>query len=249
MKIRLYFAILFALLTAACTQHQPEMTLDRLLASHAQARGGKDALENIRTLDVTLEIVEPGFTLTGHYRASREGVMRIDVFASGERVFTEALGPNGGWQMFGDGKTADLSPGGAEILRNGIAGNLYALHEIPALGYSLTFIGSAERNGGAFWEIEEISPEGFSEHLFLDKDTFLIASSVETSALHPDIDSTEVHQETFYLDYKDNNGVLFNTRSEKRNLDTGEVMQTSAITSRQLNLELDPSQFDRPTGG
>ncbi|GJL92981.1 MAG: hypothetical protein DHS20C04_26400 [Hyphococcus sp.] len=222
------------------------MTLDRLLDAHAQARGGKAALESINSVDVTLEIVEPDFSLTGHYRASRDGMMRIDVYAGDDRVFTEALGPDGGWQMFGDGKVADLSPDGDDALRRGVIGNLYGLHELPSLGYELKLIGSNERNGGSFWEIEKTAPDGFSEHLFFDKDTFLIASSVNTSALHPDIDSTEVRQETFYFDYQKVGGVLFSNRSEKRNLDTGDVMQTSAITSRRINVALDPAQFERP---
>jgi len=163
-------------------------------------------------------------------------------------VFTEALGPDGGWQMFDDGEVADLSPDGDAALQRGIIGNLYGLHELPALGYELTFIGSNERNGAEFWEVEKTAPDGFSEHLFFDKDTFLIASSVNTSALHPDIDSTEVRQETFHSDYQEKNGVMFSNKSEKRNLDTGEIMQNTTVTGRQVNVALEPGQFNRPAG-
>ncbi len=238
--------LLFAASACAPTPAQ-EMTLDRLLEAHTDARGGKAALEKIQTLVVELEIVEPGFTLTGRYRASRDGQMRIDVFAGDQRVFTEALGPDGGWQMFGDGEVADLSPGGDDALRRGVIGNLYGLHELPALGYKLEFIGSSQRNNGSFWEIEKTAPDGFSEHLYFDKDTFLIASSINTSALHPDIDSTEVRQETFYSNYQETGGVQFSNASEKRNLDTGEVMQNTTVTGREVNAMLEPGQFERPT--
>jgi hypothetical protein len=73
--------------------------------------------------------------------------MRIDVFAGEDRVFTEALGPEGGWQMFGDGTIADLSEDGDAALRRGVIANLYGLHELPALGYTLNFLGASERNG------------------------------------------------------------------------------------------------------
>ncbi len=239
------FAALTALAFAGCAP-APAMTIERLLDAHAEARGGKQALENIRTIIVDLEIVEPDFTVTGRYRASRDGQMRIDVYAGEDRVFTEALGPDGGWQMFGDGEVADLSPDGDAALQRGVIGNLYGLHELPALGYELTLIGESKRNGGQFWEVEQTAPDGFSVHLFFDKDTFLITSTVATSALHPDIDSTEVRQETFNSGHREIEGVVFSHKSETRNLDTGEIMQETTVTARQVNAVLEPGQFDRP---
>lgn len=248
-----WFAPCLLAFTAACAPDRSEpqaatMDLETLLDSHAQARGGKEVVESVRTVSVELEITEPGFTVTGRYRASRDGWMRIDVFAGGERVFTEALGPNGGWQMFGDGTIADLSPEGETALRRGIASNLYGLHELPGLGYELEFIGPASRTGSAYWELEMTAPDGFSQHLFFDKGTFLIASDIRTAALHPDIDSTQSRQETFYSDYGESGGLLYARKSEKKNLDTGEIMQTTITTDRRINEELAPAQFRRPAG-
>ena len=121
MKKRLA-TLLFVVITACAPKPAPEMTLERLLDAHADARGGKAALENLQTMTVDLEIIEPDFTVTGHYRASRDGQMRIDVYAGDQRVFTEALGPDGGWQMFDDGEVADLSPDGDAALQRGIIG-------------------------------------------------------------------------------------------------------------------------------
>ena len=128
-------ALLLVFVTSCAPDPDPGMTLERLLEAHAEARGGKAALENLQSMTVDLEIVEPDFTVTGQYRASRDGRMRIDVYAGDQRVFTEALGPDGGWQMFGDGKVADLSPGRDVALQRGVIGNLHGLHELPALGY------------------------------------------------------------------------------------------------------------------
>ncbi|WDI30195.1 hypothetical protein PUV54_09505 [Hyphococcus flavus] len=246
MHVRIAFSILISIIFTACSPAS-EITLETLIDRNAEARGGKEAIESIRNVDIELLIVEPSFTVTGHYRATREGFMRIDVFAEGNRVFTEALGPDGGWQMFNDGEVADLSPGGDAALKRGVIGNLYGLHELPGLGYKLELVGSAERNGSAFWEVERTAPDGFSEHLFFDKDTFLQASSVETSALHPDLDSTEVRQESFILSYEEIDGVLFRSKSETRNLENGELMQTTTVTARTLNVDnIDASQFSRP---
>ena len=233
------------LFLSACMQ-KPEMTLSRLLDNHAEARGGYETLQAIQTMDVKLEIVEPDFTVTGHYRASRDGVMRVDIFVGNTRVFTEALGRNGGWQMSGDGTVKDLSPEGAAKLQRGIISNLYSLNELPSLGYKLTLVGSTQRNGSEFWEVEKRHPDGFSENLFLDKDTFLITSSVKTSALHPDIDNAQVREETITLEHQTVAGVVYDGKSEKHNLDTGAIMQTTTVLSRVPNTSLDLTQFERP---
>ena len=235
----------------ACAQETPEITpvgpeLANIIALHTEARGGKEAIENIRTRDLTLEITEPTFTVSGHYRASRDNQMRIDIFADGQRVFTEALGPDGGWQKFADGQITDLSPEGSKALERGLIANMHGLHELPKLGYTLELVGSTQRNNATFWEIKIIAPDGFAEHIFLDKDTFLITSKVKTSALHVDIDPEAVRQETFYSDYRESGGVFFSWRTETKNLDTNDVMQTDIIKSHDVNFALDPQEFLRP---
>ncbi len=251
MTAKLSFLGAMSLLIAACAPDgsapaPAAMTLARFLDLNSEARGGKAAIENIRAVEIELEIVEPAFEVTGRYVATRDGFMRIDILAGGERVFTEALGPDGAWQMTGDGTVSRQSVEGEAALRRGIFNNLYGLHELAALGYQLTLVGEAQRNGGAFWEIEKIGPDGFSEHLFFDKDTYLLASHMQTSALHPDVDMTQTRQETFHTDYRAAGGVLFSDSGETRNLDTGETMQTTKVTSRALNPVIDPAMFLTP---
>lgn len=67
-----------------------------ILAAHAEARGGAAAIEAIQSIAIRLTIDE-GWVLEDHYRATRAGEMRIDVFAEGERVFTEALHQGSAW--------------------------------------------------------------------------------------------------------------------------------------------------------
>ena len=96
------------------------MTLDKLVERHTEARGGAAALEIIRSSRTELEISEPAFTVRGDYVANRDGYMRIDVFAGAERVFTEALGPDGGWQLLqGESVAIGLSADGEKALRRG----------------------------------------------------------------------------------------------------------------------------------
>ena len=244
-KIPTMFAGL-ALVLSACGQQQPGMTLEQLLDEHTAARGGGAVIEAVASMGVELEIIEPEFTVTGNYLATRDGLMRIDIFADGARVFTEALSSDGGWQMFGDGTIEDVSPEGAAALRRGVESNLYGMHELPGLGYSMTLAGKTERNGATYWDIEQVAPDGFSKHLFIDPDTFRIATEIKTSALHPDLDPTQIRQETYYSDYVAIAGVLFSNQSETRNIDSGETMQRTLIKSRRINGPIDPNHFARP---
>lgn len=247
-KFSVVAAAIAALFLSACQPPRPQqMTLQTLLDRNAEARGGAQAIESVHAIDLDLEIAEPKFTVTGRYRATRDGKMRIDIFADGERVYTEALGPDGAWQMKrGETTGAPESAAGAAALKRGIAGNLYGLHELRGLGYRLNFTGTQNRAGEDYWVIEKVAPDGLSETLYLDKDAYLVAREIETSALHPDIDSTLARFETLKLDYQDTGGVLFARKSEKRNLDTDEVVQTTLVKAVHINPEIDPAIFKRP---
>ncbi len=203
--MRYALSVLLMLLVIGCSpapeQHNPP-SLDELLARHTEARGGAAAIEGVRTIKVELEIVEPTFTVTGTYVATREGHMRIDVFADGNRVFTEALGPDGGWQMFGDGRVADLSEDGKKALVRGIAGNLFGLHERVALGYKLELFGDVTKGGNPYFELEETTPDGFAKRLYMDPVSYQISGEIRTSALHPDVDNTEQRQESRNMDFR-----------------------------------------------
>ncbi|MGD8681027.1 MAG: hypothetical protein PVJ33_11715 [Lysobacterales bacterium] len=245
---RLAYALL-AVCLAGCSASGAPMTLKRLVAANTEARGGAEAIENVHAVEFELEITEPGFTVAGHYRATREGFMRIDIFAGGERVYTEAVGPDGAWQMRKDETVGTPeTEAGAAIKRRGIVGNLYGLHELAGLGYTLTFEGARTIAGKDYWVIEKRAPDGFSETVFLDKSSNLDVREVDTSALHPDLNPAKERFETMRLDYRPTAGVLFVRKSEKRNLATREVVQTVLVKSVRVNPTLDEALFQRPRG-
>lgn len=237
---------LIVLWIACAPSIQPEPDLAVVLERHAEARGGRTALESLHSMEVELEITEPEFTVSGRYVATRDGWMRIDIHAGGERVFTEALGPDGGWQMHADGIPLDLSADGERALVRGIHGNLYGLHELADIGFEQTLVGRSERDGKSVWEIEQTAPDGFSQRIFLDAETYLVSSAVETAALHPDIDSSETRQETFYREYRPAGELLFPARMEKIDRQTEERIQTTLVQAVRVNVPVDRKRFERP---
>ena len=240
--------LLLSFAVSACTLPAEQISLETLIARHSAARGGIHRIEAIETIQIGVDVIEPEFQVQGKYSATRDGLMRVDIFSVGVRVFTEALGPDSAWQMSADGTVTDVSTEGKLILERGVAGNLYGLHELVDLGVTLELLGTITRDGTDYWELTRTSPGGFSEHIYIDAESFLIASRMETSALHPDLDSTEVRQETFSSEYHSINGVQFPDKTEKRNLDTGEIMQTITVTSRVINEPIELDYFRRPSG-
>lgn len=234
------------ILLAACGQDGGKPTLDEIMDRHTEAQGGAALLESVRSVRVALDITEPGFTVTGDYLATREGHMRIDIYADGTRVFTEALGPDGGWQMGVDGTVRDLTAEGLKALERGIVGNLYGLHEREALGYRYRLVGETEHGGTPAFEIEEVAPDGFSKHFYVDARTWHIVGDVKTSALHPDVDSREQRQQTFYTAFMQADGLGYASVAETRDMDTGALMQTVRTNERMINPEIDVAIFNRP---
>ena len=241
-----FAAIPLLLLIAACDTGDAQLTADDVIAKHIEARGGADAIESIRSVKIDLEIVEPEFTVTGTYVADRRGWMRIDVFAEGTRVFTEALGPDGGWQMFGDGEIADLSPDGYSALIRGVRSNLYGLHELEQFSYRHEWVGETEIEDRAVIELQQIADDGFSKQLYFDLESWFVVADAETSALHPDIDSTQEPQITYYSEFVMQDGIRFSNRTDVINMDSGEEMQTTRVTNRELNPDLEEEIFKRP---
>jgi hypothetical protein len=238
------------LLALSCEQGGA-LTLDEILARHAEARGGATALERLESLKVGLQISEPTFEAEAHYRATREGRMRIDVFAEGVRVFTEAYDAASGWQL-GAGEPAQpvkMSSAGQAAVKRGITANLFGLHEWPSHGYTLTLRGREEIDGTGYWSIDAVGPDGFEQRLYLDEETYLISRKREQSALHPDVDAEVQRFETIFGDFRTVDDVIFSFAEQKLNLQTGEVVQTIDIGELKVNPSIDPAVFSRPESG
>lgn len=243
-------AICLAALFGACQQAVPvavASSLSELVAAHAEARGGAAAVEAVDGIEAWVRITEPTFTVDGHYRALQDGRMRIDVYADGVRVFTEALDGEAGWQMRGGAvEGSPISTAGEDALRRGVLNNVHGLHELPALGVTLKAGVPEAADGLTYDVIEAQHPDGFSRRYYLDHETHLIAKIREESALHPDIDPETQRFESQLSDYREVSGVHFNFRSTKIDLDTGRIAAVDEVRSIVVNPKIDPAIFERP---
>lgn len=225
------------------------ISYSEFLEKHITAAGGQNAIEAVQSMEVKLDIIEPTFQVTGHYFANRSGQMRIDIYSGDKRVFTEALSsPENGWQQHGEDSSEilPLSPEGLLALQRGVHSNLFGLHEMEGLGYTIDFKGLTSVNGSSYWTVDLTAKNGFFTRWLYDENSFLKAATLEESALHPDLDPTKAHQITLMTNYKEISGVMRSFSEMKRNIKTGSVMQETTVLKHHINPQIDPVIFQKP---
>ena len=213
-------------------------TLEEILARNAEARGGRARFDALRALRLALVIEEPAFAVTGTYVATADGYMRVDIYRDGQHVFSEALGPGGGWQWRGgDHPATPITAEGEAALHRGLVSNLYALYQWPQNGYRLTLADAAGSNTdaappGPVILVDEAN--GFTRRLWIDAQTGLVARAWEHSALHPDIDARRTDQYSATREWLTVRGLLLPRVIEKVEAHSGAVIQHSEVEAAEL---------------
>lgn len=243
---RVTAALLSALLLPACAGSDasreppppPEpRSIEELVERHVSAMGGREALDSLRNIDLRFEVVEPAYTLEGRYRATRDGRMRVDVFAGDRNVFSEGIDSAGPWQRAGTGAPVEpVGEAGAAALRHGIEYNLVGLHRFPDRGHELTLEGRESVDGVEYRVVKTTLRDGFETYLYLDPATWLVGRRRDVRALHPDLDPEERLLETVYRAFGELCGVRRATRSVQVDLVTGDTVQASRTLEQDCNL-------------
>ncbi len=246
MRKSLAFLVPVLLLVACGDAYDPELA--RVLKSHTEAVGGAQAIENIHSLQIDLQVEELTFSVNGSYSTTRDGRVRIDIFADRKRVFTEAYDGTAGWQLLkGQSIAEDMSPDGEQAVIHGIHGHIFGLHELEGLGYELDLAGKKTLDGIEYWVVNSESSTGFLKRYYINAETFLVERTREESALHPDVDPEIKRFETLHSDYLDLSGRMFSFSTRKIDMDSGEVVQSAEVVRLVVNPKIDPTIFDRPT--
>jgi hypothetical protein len=220
--------------------------LGDILRCNAEALGGDEAFERVDNLRIELDIEEPGFEVTGTWAADRDGRMRIDVHASGERVFAEGLDGERAWQWTpGDGVSRSDARGKA-ALRHGIEapGRFYTLRQLRARGARLELFEPGPLSRQGEWQIRLAREDGTVVDFFLDRSSCLPTREVSRRAFHPDMDPTEVLIQTVHGEPVEVDGVLRFRLGESSNLATGEWLGTTRVRSVEHNVELTEGFFE-----
>jgi outer membrane lipoprotein-sorting protein len=223
-------------------------TVDEVIERHTKAMGGRAAIEAIRSIEFDLHITDPKFEVDGIYFAARPGKMRIDVNAGGNHIFTEAFDGQKGWQWEGKGSAQRVSTEKATAaLRHGVElpGKLFGLYELKRRGHRIELDGREKIDGINYYVLRLTLNDGYSTALYLDPNNWLITRRRDVRPLHVDLDPTPTTIEQRNSDFRTVAGMQFAFASSEIDLQSGKVLETTAIRSVKINPALAPSIFEK----
>ena len=223
----------------------PAQDLNTILEMNTVAHGGSDNFSRIENVRFLLKISEPGFEVSGTYVATRQGSMRIDIEADGQRVFSEGLHQGNAWQWTPGSGFEDQDKTAAAALRHGIdfPGRFFSMSQVRERGATITLVGEVAEGDRQQWQLRLVLPDGFSRDYFVDQKSGRTLRQRDYRAFHPAIDATRETVETRYEGEIWQDGLLRFTRSENRNADTGEWLGTTLVQSVEHNVDIDGDYF------
>jgi hypothetical protein len=222
------------------------LTLDEVIARNTEAMGGREKIESLQTIEVSLHIKDPGFEVDGIYHAARPGRMRIDIMADGKRVYVERFDGEKGWDWNGkEEKEEGATPTAA--LKHGVElpGNLFGLHEMQKRGHRVELGGYEKIDGVDYYILRVTFADGYETSLYVDSQTWRITRRREVRALHPDVDPTKTTIESRKSDWRQVDGLWFAFAEDDVDLKTGKVLETAELKEIKVNPPIDPAIFTK----
>jgi outer membrane lipoprotein-sorting protein len=233
-----FFALVVAgLLLVGGWQGVSAQTLQEILSKHAEALGGKDALEALRNSVAEYEITVPG-GLTGTQKSyfKYPDKLRSEMDFKIMQSLTVFDGEKG-WAKDPNGQVRELAGAELENVQRELYFSLYA-HLFPerAKG-NVEYLGREEADGISYYVIQ-VTPEGTDPvKMYINPDTYLVDKTV--------IEEDIVQVTSYCSDYLDFAGVKVATFYRISTGDTAYDMR-SALTSIEFNKPLPDELFAVP---
>lgn len=223
------------------------LTLDEVIRRNSLARGGPAALDQVRDLQIDVEIVEGGQTLNGRYAANAAGLVRIDIYAGGKNVYAEGVDRSGVWRWTGGPEPAQPSTatGSANALTNGAENHLFGWHRFAERGHKLTLMPPEQIDGVLHPVVEARYSTGHVSYFYVDPTSWLAVRRRDERAYHPDNDPTKQKVESRLHDFQAVGGVVAAHRATDIDLVTGKILSTNRTLARNINPALPANYFER----
>ncbi|HEX6218770.1 MAG TPA: hypothetical protein VFZ35_05810 [Sphingomicrobium sp.] len=220
--------------------------LDEVIRRNTLARGGAEALDRVRSLQIDAEISEGGQTLQGRWTATLDGRVRVDIYADGKSVFSEGVDGAGGWMWTGGSAPAKPSvEAGRAALLNGAENHLVGWHRFAGRGHKLALMPTETIDGISYHVVEVRYATGQVSYFYVDPVTWQAVRRRDERAYHPDVDPTKQRVESRFYDFVLVDGVVASHRSADFDLATGKMLGSSRVLDRQINPPFAADHFDR----
>lgn len=219
--------------------------LAEIIRRNTLARGGAAALDRMRSIAVDVEIVEGGQTLNGHYAASSDGLVRIDVYAGGKLVGAEGIDANGVWILGKDGPRPSVATGAANALQHGAENHLFGWHRFAARGHKMALMPAEMIDGVTYPVVEVRYSTGHASYFYVDPVSWQAVRRRDERAYHPDVSQAKQRVESRSLDFRTVDGVVAAHRNEDYDIATGKLLSVNRVLERLVNPPLAADHFDR----
>jgi hypothetical protein len=238
-------AVFLGLATSACSAPAP--TTEGVIARTTEAMGGGEALRNLRNVRIAAEWKEGGRAFKGDYRATREGLMRIDVFIDGERVYSEGFDAQGAWEQAGEG-AAVQSVGAAarDALTHGVSYRFNGIWFARERGQAVEYLGTETVEKIPYHVMRLKFPDGFETYFYINPKTWLPERQRDERAYHPSSDPKKITIESVQADFALRCGVAMALTSRDINLASTEVLAERRVSDAQCNVDAAALDLERP---
>jgi len=195
-----------ALLLAIAVPVAAEATLDEIIATNIESRGGMEALKNIETLHIEGHMMMgPGMEAPITLEMKRPSSMRMEFVFQG-MTGIQAYDGETGWQIMpftGSSEPEKMTGSDLEQVRDqaDIDGPLVDYEE---KGHTVELLGTEDVDGTDAYKIKLTKKSGDETIFFLDTEYCLEIKSRSTA----DMQGTEIEVEVSYGDYKEVAGVM-----------------------------------------
>jgi hypothetical protein len=218
-------------------------TVDEIVAKHLAARGGREALQAVKTLRMTgRAIAGPGRQAIVRREIARPAKIRTEfVFQGTTGVY--AFDGTAGWRVSPLDGSLDAEPlpedeAAASAEQADIEGPLV---DWKAKGHKVDLVGTASRPGGPAHELKVTLKSGAVRRVFVDATTGFVVRTESTRRVR----GQDVALETEFGDYRKTDGVAFPHSIEGSARGRPNRLRI-VVDSVEVNPRLDDSRFKMP---
>jgi hypothetical protein len=219
-----------------------DMTLDQILASNLEARGGREAMDAVKSMKLTGKMAGGPMEFPVTMLRSRPNSFRVEFTFQG-MTGMQVFSGDTGWKLIPFGGQTDAEPMSEDEVKDASDQADFdgPLIDWKKKGHKLELVGKEELEGSEVYKLKLARANGDEEFHFLDAEFFL---TVKVSS-KKDFQGTETEIETTFGDFKEVEGMMFAHFMENKAKGSPQG-QKMTFDSYELNVDVPKDLFDMP---
>ena len=113
---------------------------------------------------------------------------------------------------------------------------MFSLSELAKRGHHLQLLDSEIIQDTQYFVLKVTLSDGFETYRYINTQSWLVELSRDFRAFHPGIDDTKQHLETRYDQWRQDDGVVYASRSQNIDLETKEIIATTLVLESKYNV-------------